>query len=129
MPHSNIILSSAENLAEINDNEYDIYISLRTFNSSFFDIEKALKEAKRILKQNSGIIISIANGFLSSNFTIIPGLILPGTEFVDIYKGLDTVKKIICIMLQLEFENCKILPSHEEIYLLARLNKKEINYD
>lgn len=125
IPHSNIIVSPAENLEKINDNEYDVYISLRTFNSSFFDIDKALKEAKRILKEKSGIIISIANGFLSSDSTIIPGLIIPGTEFVDIYKCLDTIKKLINIMSKLGFENFKVMPSNEEIYLLARLNNKE----
>ena len=108
----------------INNNEYDIYISLRTFNSSFFNIEKALNEAKRILKTNSRIMISIANGFLSSNSSIITGLIIPGTEFVDIYKGLDSVKYLSHIMYRLGFEEFKLLTTSEELYLLAKLNKE-----
>ena len=124
IPQSKIIVSSAENLEMINNNEYDIYISLRTFNSSFFNIEKALNEAKRILKTNSRIMISIANGFLSSNSSIIPGLIIPGTEFVDIYKGLDSVKYLSHIMYRLGFEEFKLLTTSEELYLLAKLNKE-----
>lgn len=123
IPQSKIIVSSAENLEMINNNEYDIYISLRTFNSSFFNIEKALNEAKRILKTNSRIMISIANGFLSSNSSIITGLIIPGTEFVDIYKGLDSVKYLSHIMYRLGFEEFKLLTTNEELYLLAKLNK------
>ncbi len=124
IPQSKIIVSSAENLEMINNNEYDIYISLRTFNSSFFNIEKALNEAKRILKTNSRIMISIANGFLSSNSSIITGLIIPGTEFVDIYKGLDSVKYLSHIMYRLGFEEFKLLTTSEELYLLAKLNKE-----
>lgn len=124
IPQSKIIVSSAENLEMINNNEYDIYISLRTFNSSFFNIEKTLKEAKRILKAKSKIMISIANGFLSANSSIIPGLIIPGTEFVDIYKGLDIVKKIVNIMSRLGFENFKLLTTNDEIYLLGKLDKE-----
>ncbi len=124
IPQSKIIVSSAENLEMINNNEYDIYISLRTFNSSFFNIEKTLNEAKRILKSNSRIMISIANGFLSSNSSIIPGLIIPGTDFVDIYKGLDSIKNLINIMSRLGFEKFKLLTTNEEIYLLAKLNKE-----
>ena len=124
IPQSKIIVSSAENLEMINNNEYDIYISLRTFNSSFFNIEKALNEAKRILKTNSRIMISIANGFLSSNSSIITGLIIPGTEFVDIYKGLDSVKYLSHIMYRLGFEEFKLLTTSEELYLLAKLIKE-----
>ena len=124
IPQSKIIVSSAENLKMINNNEYDIYISLRTFNSSFFNIEKTLKEAKRILKAKSKIMISIANGFLSANSSIIPGLIIPGTEFVDIYKGLDIVKNLVNIMSRLGFENFKLLTTNEEIYLLGKLDKE-----
>lgn len=108
----------------INDNEYDIYISLRTFNSSFFNIEKSLTEAKRVLKAKSKIIISIANGFLSINSEIIPGLIIPGTDFVDVYKGIDCVNNIIDLMSKLGFDTFKLLATNEELYLTANLTKK-----
>lgn len=123
-PNSKIVVSSADNLKIINDNEYDIYISLRTFNSSFFNIEKSLTEAKRVLKEKSKIIISIANGFLSVNSEIIPGLIIPGTDFVDIYKGIDCVNNIIDLMSKLGFDTFKLLATNEELYLTANLTKK-----
>lgn len=123
-PNSQIVVSSADNLEKINDNEYDTYISLRTFNSSFFNIDKSLNEAKRVLKPKSKIIISIANGFLSVNSKIIPGLIIPGTDFVDIYKGIDYVKNIINLMSKLGFDTFKLLATNEELYLTANLTKK-----
>lgn len=128
-PNSKIVVSSADNLKIINDNEYDIYISLRTFNSSFFNIEKSLTEAKRVLKEKSKIIISIANGFLSVNSEIILGLIIPGTDFVDIYKGIDCANNIIDFMSKLGFNTFKLLATNEELYLTANLTKKEVgNY-
>ena len=80
-PLSKTIVANADDLSSIPDNYYDLYVSLRTFNSSFFDIKKAISEAHRVLKPNATIIVSVANGFLCSNkHCIIPGLIIPGTE-------------------------------------------------
>ena len=49
MPRPAIILSSAENLSAMKDNTFHVYISLRTYNSSFFNISNALKESERVL--------------------------------------------------------------------------------
>lgn len=63
IPLSKIIVSSAGSLFSIPDNSYDLYVSLRTYNSSFFDIKEAISEAHRVLKTDAVIIISVANGF------------------------------------------------------------------
>lgn len=119
-PLSKIIVSNAENFLSIPDNHYDLYVSLRTFNSSFFDIKKAISEAHRVLKPNAIIIISVANGFLCPDkHCIIPGLIIPGTEFVDIYRGMDTVKLIQKEFLQTGFNNVQLFPTETEIYISA----------
>jgi ubiquinone/menaquinone biosynthesis C-methylase UbiE len=120
IPFSKIIVSSAEDLSSIHNNSHELYVSLRTYNSSFFDINKAILEAHRVLKSNAVIIISIANGFLSPEQNcIIPGLIIPGTEFVDIYRGMDTIKLIRTKLIQAGFNNIKIFPTNTEIYSSA----------
>lgn len=112
---------NAEHLSEISDRAYDLYVSLRTYNSSFFDITKALKEAFRVLRCNGTIIISVANGFLRiEDKTIIPGLIIPRTDFVDIYRGVNTAKYINRVMTQVGFDNIYIIPTPTEIYVTAR---------
>lgn len=122
-PTSTIINFGAENLSSISDNSYELYISLRIYNSSFFDIEKAILEANRVLKCNSLIIISIANGFLfSEQNSIISGLIIPNTEFVDIYRSINTIKLIYTKFIQLGFKNVKIFPTDTEIYISAITN-------
>lgn len=118
IPSARIINASADNLRAIDNNCYDVYISLRTYNSSFFDITKAITEAKRILKTNAVIIISIANGFLcSEKKCIIPGLLIPGTEFVDIYRGMEMTKLIKEEYMHVGFKNIQLYPTNTEIYL------------
>lgn len=119
-PLSKVIISSAEDLSSIPNNSYDLYISLRTYNSSFFDIKKAILEAQRVLKPNSMIIIFIVNGFLClEQNCIIPGLIIPGTEFVDIYRGMNTIKLISEEFIRIGFKNIQIFPANTEIYVSA----------
>lgn len=127
LPQSKIIMSSADDLSTIPDSSYNLYVSLRTYNSSFFDIKKALAEANRVLESNASIIISVANGFLNSKeHRIIPGLIIPGTDFVDIYRGMDTVEMIQTGLFQLGFKNIKIYPTNTEIYLSAISTKRSV---
>lgn len=120
VPLSKIIVSSAGNLFSLPDNSYDLYVSLRTYNSSFFDIKEAISEAHRVLKTDAVIIISVANGFLcSEEHRIVPGLIIPGTEFVDIYRGINTSKLIHNEFVRLGFKNIQLIPTNTEIYLSA----------
>jgi len=122
--HAKIINSMAENLPFLDDT-YDLYVSLRTYNSSFFDVKKSLAEAYRVLNHNGVIIISIANGFLNNKENnIISGLIIPGLEFIDIYRGIDMVKKLSKEFTNKKFKNIQIHTTKEEIYLTATINKK-----
>ena len=122
--NSKIVVSRAENLDILINNSYDIYISLRTYNSSFFNVKQAISEAHRVLKKDGIIIISIANGFLSpENQYIIPGLIIPGTEFVDIYRGFDMIKKLSTELCNNGFEDIKFFPTKVELFLTAKAKK------
>lgn len=125
IPTANIIKSRAENLSMLEDNSYDVYISLRTFNSSFFDVKNAIKEAYRLLKNNSVIIISISNGFLDTrNKRSIPGIIIPRLNFVDLYRGLDMIRYLSNILLDFNFKDIELTPTNGELYISAKVNKK-----
>jgi len=120
IPLSKVIVSNAVDLSSIPDNSHELYVSLRTYNSSFFDVKEAISEAHRVLKPNAVIIISVANGFLCpEQHCIIPGLIIPGTEFVDIYRGMDTTKLIHTEFIQAGFKYIQTFPTNTEIYLSA----------
>lgn len=120
IPCAQIICLRAEDLSKFKNSEFDLYISLRTYNSSFFDIDLAIREAKRVLNNKGKIIISIANGFLyKKQKNIIPGLIIPSTDFVDIYRGLDKIKILVSKLIETKFINIKCYITNEEIYLVA----------
>ena len=73
----------ASNLASIMHDSFDLYISLRTYQSTYFDIRGALREAKRVLKSNGVIILSVACGYINKNKEFIYGLFNPHSGFLD----------------------------------------------
>lgn len=120
LPQSKTIIASAENLFALSSKSFDLYISLRTYNSSFFNTKEALIEAHRVLKSGGKLIISIANGFLDvEHKSIIPGLIIPGTDFVNLYRGFEMSKKLCNELVETGFTNIKIYTTNTEIYLTA----------
>lgn len=124
MPYSKIVCTRAEDLSQLSSNTYDLYISLRTYNSSFFDVKTALYEAYRVLKNNGKLIISISNGFLCPQQNrILSGLIIPNTDFIDIYRGFNLIKVLAKECEQQGFTNIKIKPTNTEIYLMAEAKK------
>lgn len=124
IPKSNIVVSRAEKLVTLINNSYDMYILLRTYNSAFFNVKQAISEAYRVLKKDGIIIISIANGFLCpENQYIIPGLIIPGTEFVDIYRGFDMIEKLSRELWNNSFEDIQFFPTKVELFLTAKAKK------
>lgn len=122
IPVARIVNASADDMHVLDDKCFDIYVSLRTYNSSFFDIERAIAEAKRILKENAVIVVSVANGFLcTEKKCIIPGLLVPGTDFVDLYRGLDTARSIKGQYISAGFKDINLCPTTTEIYLTAKV--------
>jgi len=117
---ANFILNSAENLIGVFTCSQDIYISLRVYQSSFFDINKAIEEAYRVLKPEGCIILSVANGFIGENNEIIPGLVIPGSRIVDRnrpYTIADCIRRKLTL---LNFNNIGIETGYGEIFIYAR---------
>ncbi|GJF34079.1 hypothetical protein KNE206_67790 [Kitasatospora sp. NE20-6] len=120
IPSSKTLVSSAEDLSTLPNDSFGLYVSLRTYNSSFFDTPAAASEAHRVLKPGAAIIVSVANGFLyTQRGCVIPGLITPGTEFVDLYRGMDTADLIGAELDRAGFKYVRIHPKTTEIYLTA----------
>ncbi|GHG12944.1 methyltransferase domain-containing protein [Streptomyces filamentosus] len=120
IPSSRTVVSSAEDLSALPENGFDLYVSLRTYNSSFFSTSAAAAEAHRVLKPGSVIIVSVANGFLyAQRRCVVPGLIIPGTDFVDLYRGMDTANQIGAELDCAGFKDVRMFPTSTEIYLSA----------
>lgn len=119
--NAKILQSSSDDLVNVSASSFDLYISLRTYHSSFFNLQGSISEAHRVLRKGGNLILSIANGFLDFNHQqIITGLLIPKTYFVDIYRGIHTVNLIREILLQFCFENIQYHYTKTEIYIAAK---------
>lgn len=102
-PEMTAVHAGAEHLVGVDDSSIDLYLSLRTYQSSLFDVPASLREAFRVLRPLGGLVISIPSGILDrredGTFRYLPGLNIGGSSRVDraaprtigesILKGLD----------------------------------------
>lgn len=119
LPNARAFLAPAEDLCEIATGSQDIYISLRTFQSSYFGISSAINEAYRVVRQGGLIIISIANGFLV-NGSLISGLVIPKTSVVDKDRPFIVADQIRAKLSKLQFEEVGIRTALGEIFIYGR---------
>lgn len=120
LPMASSYLNSAENLKNVSTCSQDIYVSFRTYQSSFFDINKAIEEAYRVLKPEGSIVISIANGFVGESNVIVHGLVIPGTRIVDTDRPYILAERIRKKLSILHFVNIGIQTGYGEIFIYAR---------
>lgn len=120
VPHAQIAQSSAENLIEVQNGSFDIYVSLRTYQSSFFDITKSIREVYRVLKPYGVVILSIANAFVGENGELIPGLVVPNTQFVDKNRPFELTERIRRHLSLMGFTSIGIRSGVSEIYIYGR---------
>ncbi|MEE9379182.1 MAG: methyltransferase domain-containing protein [Candidatus Lokiarchaeia archaeon] len=117
----NIVHNPAEKLDDIDTNSIDLYISLRTYQSSLFDISQSLREMQRVLKPKGAVILSIANGFVNEikgKKKIIRGLLVPGSAgLVDKDVPLKIAKNIIKKLNQMGFEHTGIKSEKTDVYI------------
>lgn len=60
-PSLEVLHADAADLSAVPSGSYDVYISLRTFQSTLFDIESSLLEATRVLRPRGLLLISLSD--------------------------------------------------------------------
>lgn len=116
----NFYNNAAEELLNIKTSVIDLYISLRTYQSTLFDKRLALHEAYRVLRPGGIVLISIPIMYVKSNQDVLKGLIPPGSEEPTMKYATTMVRRIEHLLKTLNFKNVKIdTRSPFEIYLSA----------
>ncbi|WP_296885201.1 methyltransferase domain-containing protein [uncultured Methanobrevibacter sp.] len=116
-PDSKVLYTNADDLSDIADNSIDLYLSFRTYNSSFFNIEGSISELNRVLSDNGAAILSIPNGYVDSDGNFSHGLKPHSKDYVDEAYPFEITGFIVYYLSKCDFKNICILNSFYEIYI------------
>ncbi len=119
LPNAKSYQEFADNLQSVADSKFDLYLSLRTYQSTYFNIYSSLKEAKRVLKKNGAIIISIACGYLNEENDIVYGLFNPHNGLLEKERPTLFVEDVIKYLKELEFDIIDTKKISTEIFIYA----------
>ncbi|NUM55223.1 MAG: methyltransferase domain-containing protein [Candidatus Hydrogenedentes bacterium] len=119
-PRARGFVADAERLTPIRTASQDVYLSLRTFQSSYFDVITSIREAYRVLRPGGVFLVSVANAFIGDGDAIVPGLVIPHTSIVDRDRPFELAEKIRRQLTILRFEDVGIHSGPTEIYAFAR---------
>lgn len=117
LPHVVTVQTEAETLSGLTSSSFDLYMSLRTFQSSFFDIERAALEAARVLAPEGAALISVPNVYVERG-NIATGLQRSGSATLDPHLPWIVIDRIRRAFFSAEF-SCSIFTGLYEIYLTA----------
>jgi pyrimidine deaminase RibD-like protein/SAM-dependent methyltransferase len=120
LPRARAFVADAEKLVPIRTSSQDVYMSLRTYQSSYFDVIAGVREAYRVLRPGGLFVASVANAFVGEEDALVPGLVIPHTSIVDRDRPFEVAEKIRRQLTIMRFENVGIHSGLIEIYVFGR---------
>lgn len=118
-PHARIVCDEAEVLAGISNCSQELYISLRTFQSTLFDVDAASVQAFRVLRPGGSIIVSVPYIYYSDG-SLLTGLPHPGSTTLDEELPYWYCERIRRSFRKLGLRDIRIYTGTFEIYVIAQ---------
>ncbi len=118
-PRGTFYQNSAETLENIGDMSQDIYVALRVYQSSFFDIHESIRQAYRVLAPGGIIVISIANAYLEGN-VFVKGLLPHGSKLIDQDRAHDLLSLIRKNLNRMNFDDIGVHSGKAEEYVFGK---------
>jgi len=119
-PNMRSVQVEAEHLVGIDSVSQDLYISLRTYQSTFFDIDESLFEVYRVLRPGGACVISIPYVYYV-NGEIKRGLLRPGSrDELDIDLPYVLADKVRRGLNRLDFDSVGLRTGLFEIYVYGQ---------
>lgn len=119
LPKGQFFQDAAESLSHIKDESQDIYVSLRTYQSAFFDIQESIRQAYRTMAPGGIFIVSISNAYVEGNI-FVKGILPHGSKVVDLNYGPDLANKIRHSLTKHNFEDIGVHSGKAEEYVFGR---------
>ncbi len=107
------------NYLPFEEDSFDAYINLRSIQSHGVDLDKALIEARRVLKKEAQIIISIPNGYIHNSKTI-NGMWDSEQQKIDNTMPQKIADQVKDKLSELNFKNINNLEITSEIIIVGR---------
>lgn len=118
-PKIETVQSDAADLSEIESDSFDVYLSLRTYQSTLFDITKSVLEAARVLRPNGLFVVSLSDAHRVGN-EVVRGILSSDSRQVDRDHPYILAEKIRRSLTSLGFTHLGIRTGQFEVYVYGR---------
>lgn len=113
--------AAAERLSDVRDDSFDLYVSLRVFQSSLLSIRNALREARRVLRRGGLVVISIPDAYVDkrdSENRVVRGLLV-GSR-IDQSRPYAIAAQVLKSFSNLGFAQTGMIRKRADIYLWSK---------